>query len=269
MTTARYFHVPEMRSMELRSHDCNEQRVHQHLRYLCRVDGMISKLTVLHLTFQCSEQVLLKLLKYLVPLQELVLSISHPSPSWQNFLDSLAAKPRIAPDNSYWQWEKLRFSQTWHTNVLPHLKYLGIQCPKGFSQSECFDNLPLLRLVGWTRVRLTPPLEHLKVREGRGTADDIAVDCISTGYLEKHLGLSIQGSTTQWHDTLIVMGMVTRSLGINYTANRLFQLHSTVLFRQIQHLELKWDNNVEMTILPHLDQIKSLEIWRGKFLHTH
>jgi hypothetical protein len=93
MTAAQYFRVPEMRAMELRSHDCNEQRVYQHLRHLCRVDGRISKLTTLHLTFQCSEQVLIKVLKYLVPLQELVLSIAHPSPSWQSFLESLAAKP--------------------------------------------------------------------------------------------------------------------------------------------------------------------------------
>ena len=59
MTTARYFRVPEMKAMELISHDCNEQRVHRQLRHLCRVDGWISNLTVLHLTFQCSEQVLI------------------------------------------------------------------------------------------------------------------------------------------------------------------------------------------------------------------
>jgi len=54
MTTAQYFHVPKMRSMDLRSHDCNEQRVYQHLRHLFRVNGRISNLTTLHLTFQCS-----------------------------------------------------------------------------------------------------------------------------------------------------------------------------------------------------------------------
>jgi hypothetical protein len=54
---------------------------------------VVSKLTTLHLTFQCSEQVFIKVLKYLILLQELVLSIAYPSPSWQNFLESLAAKP--------------------------------------------------------------------------------------------------------------------------------------------------------------------------------
>ena len=93
VTAAQYFHIPKVRAMELRSHDCNEQRVYQHLHHLCTVDGRISKLTTLHLTFQCSERFLIKVLKYLVPLQELVLSIAHPSPSWQNFLESLAAKP--------------------------------------------------------------------------------------------------------------------------------------------------------------------------------
>jgi hypothetical protein len=65
----------------------------EHLRHLCRVNGRISNLTTLYLTFQCSEQVFINVLKYLVSLQELVLSIAHPSPSWQDFLESLAAKP--------------------------------------------------------------------------------------------------------------------------------------------------------------------------------
>jgi hypothetical protein len=196
MTTARYFHVPEMRAMELISHDCNERRVSRHLRHLCRVDGRISNLTVLHLTFQCSEQVLIKVLKYLVPLQELALSITHPSPFWQSFLESLTAKPSTnewpawSSMDNHREWKLWCSSQTWHANVLPRLKYLGIQCPKGFSESESLYNFPLFRLVGWTRARLTPPLEHLKVWEGRGTMDDTAVDYISTSYQDKHPGIS-------------------------------------------------------------------------------
>ena len=102
LTAARHFCVPEMREMKLRSHDCNEQRVFQHLRHLCRVDARIYKLTTLHLTIQCSEQVLIKVLTYLVPLHELVLSIAHPSSSWQNFLELLAAKPS-AKDWPVWR----------------------------------------------------------------------------------------------------------------------------------------------------------------------
>ena len=265
MTTARYFYVPKMRSMELISHDCNEQRVYQHLRHLCKVDGRISKLTTLHLTFQCSEQVLVKLLKYLVPLRELVLSIAHPSPSWQNWLESLAAKPSTNEWPTWYpwieehqQWDKWCSSQIWHAKVLPNLKYLGIQCPKGFSQSECLDNLPLLRLVGWTRAHLTPPLEHLKVWEGKGSIDDIAVDYISTGYLYKHLG-----SSSEEYDAMIVKGMAIRSLIICDSDTPLFQLQFTVFFRQLQHLKLTCYDNHEITILPCLEQIKSLEIENG------
>ena len=265
MTTARYFHVPEVRAMELKSHDCNEQRVHQHLRHLCRIDRRISKLTALHLTIQCSERVLIKLLKYLVPLQQLILSIAHPSPSWQNFFESLAVKPSTkewpAPGPlvaDHRKWEKWCSSQTWHTDVLPHLKYLGIQCPKGFSQSECLDNLPFLRLVGWTRAHLTPPLEHLMLWEGRGSTDDTLVDYISTGYLHKHLGIS-----GKEFDTMTVMGMVTRCLVIDIYATPLFRLHSTVLFRRLQHLELTCNRNHEIPIFPFLQQIKKLEITLG------
>jgi len=263
MTTAQYFHAPEMREMDLISHDCNEQRVYQHLRHLCRVNEKVSNLTTLHLTFQCSEQVLMKVVKYLIPLQELALSITHPSPSFQTFLESLAAKPStnewpigfISWETFHWGWMEWCSSQTWHANVLPHLKFLSIQCPNGFSQSESLENSSLLRTVGWTRAYLTPPLEHLKVWEGRGSMDDIAVDYTSTGYLDKHLGVS-----SKEFDATIVKAVVTRHLAIEFPDTPLFPLHSTVLFRQLRHLKIICKSNHRILILPYLEQIERLEI---------
>jgi len=265
MTTAQYFHVPEMRAMDLRSHDCNEQRVYQHLRYLCRVNGRISNLTVLHLTFQCSEQVLMKVLKYLILLQELALSITHPSPSFQTFLESLVAKPSTnewpawpSSRGYHDQWEKWCSSQTWHANVLPYLKFLSIQCPKGFSQSERLDNFPLLRAIGWTRAYLTPPLEHLKVWERRESMDDIAVDYTSIGYLDKHLGIS-----SKEFDAKIVKAIVTRRLVIAFPDTQLLALYSTALFRQLRHLELFSYPDRKVLVLPYLEQIEGLQISNG------
>ncbi len=266
MTTVQYFHAPQLGAMTLGSHDCMEKRVYQQLHHLCTVDETISKLTTLHLTLQCNEQVFIRVLKYLGPLQELVLSTADSSPSWEDFLKSLTAKPSTT-DWPEWKpqqgdhqtWEEWCFSQTWHANVLPYLRYLGIQRPKGFSQSDCLNNCPLLRLVGWTRVQLAPPLEHLKVWEGRGTTDDInVVDYISTGYLDKHPGIS-----SKEYDSMIVRGMITRRLVIHDSATPLFQLHSTVLFRQLQDLEVICDHDHEISILPYLEQIKRLEIWHG------
>ena len=266
MSTARHFHAPNMREMKLKSDDCNDQRVYQHLRHLCRVDGRVSNLTTLHLTFQCSERVLIKVLKYMVPLQELVLSIAHPSRSWEIFLESLAAKPSTNEwpawdplGTIYLQWEEWSSSQTWRANVLPHLKSLGIQCPKAFSRSECLDNLPLLRLVGWTRARLTPPLEHLNVWGEKGTINDPVVDYTSTAYLREHLRVSAKE-----YDAIIVIGMVTRCLIIHEEAVSLFQLRSTVFFRWLQHLELTSVPDHEIPFLPWLEQIKTLEITYGK-----
>jgi hypothetical protein len=266
MSTAQYFYAPKLREMELRSHDCDNRRVYQHLRPICRVHGRNPNLTTLHLTLQCSERVLGRVLKYLVSLRELNLSIAHPSPSWKNFLESLAAKPSTNEWPTWDQWkgdhqklERWCSSQTWHAKVLPHLKFLGIQCPKGFSKSECLENLPFLRLVGWTRARLTPPLEHLKVWEGRGSTDDIAVEYISTGYQYKHLGI-----LRKFFDAMIVMGIATRGLVIHDSASLLFQIHPTGLFRQLQHLELIWNDDYEIPILPHLEQIKTLELHHGR-----
>jgi len=265
MTTAQYFRVPKMRAMDLRSHDCNERRVCQHLRHLCRVNGRFSSLTALHLTFQCSEQVLMKVVKYLIPLQELYLSITHPSPSFQNFLESLAAKPPTDewPEWSSWVsyhegWDQWCSSQTWHANVLPHLKFLSIHCPKGFSQSERLDNSPLIRAIGWTRAYLTPSLEHLKVWEGRGSMDDTAVDYTSTGYLIKHFGIS-----RKEYDATIVKAIVTRCLAIAFPDIPLHSLYSTALFRQLRHLELDCKYNPIIHILPYLEQIERLRISYG------
>ena len=265
MTTVQHFHVPETKVMDLRSHDRKQERVYEQLHHLCTVDGRISKLTTLHLTFQCSDQGIIKVLKYMVLLNDLVLTISHPSPSWKNFLESLVAKPsstdwpelalgQVDPQ----QWEQRCSSQTWGVNILTNLQYLGIQCPKRFSQAVSLYSCPLLRLVGWTRQRLALPLEHLKVWEGGGTADDVVVDYISTGYLDKHPELS-SGD----YDSAIVIGMATRRLLIRDPTNPLFQLHSTFLFGQLHDLEIDYYRDHEITILPFLEQIKRLEIWHG------
>ena len=266
MTVAQYFHVPEMRAMDLRSHDCNRKRVCQHLRHLCRVNGRISNLTSLHLTFQCSEQVLMKVLKYLNSLQELSLSIPHPSSSFQTLLESLTAKPSTEewpewslPGKYHRGWKGWCFSQTWHANALPYLKSLRIQCYKGFSQSQRLDNFPFLRAIVWTRAYLTPRLEHLEIWEGRGSMDDnIAVDYTSTGCLYSHFGMS----STEIDET-IVKAIVTRRLAIDFPDTPLFPLRSTFLFRRLRHLELTCEPNHRIIILPYLEQIERLQISRG------
>jgi hypothetical protein len=264
-TAVQYFHVPKMISMDLGSHDCKARRVYQQLHHLCTVDGRVSKLTTLRLTLQCSDQAFIKVVRYLGLLQKLVLSIVSTSPSWKYFLKSLAAKPRTddwpeweSQQDDHREWEQWCSSQTWRANVLPQLKYLGIQSPKGFSQSTRLDNYPLLRLVGWTRAQSTPPLEHLNVWEGRGTAGDMVVDYTSTGYLDK-----LPGMSSKEYDTMIVRGMVTQCLAIRSSAAPLFQLNSTVLFRQLQNLEINCYLDREIPILPLLEQIKRLVIWHG------
>ncbi len=119
----------------------------------------------------------------------------------------------------------------------------------------------MLRLVGWTRAQLTAPLENLKVWEGRGPKVDVVVDYISTGYLDEHLGIS--GAE---YDPIVVRGTITKYLFIHNTTIPVFQLHSTVLFRQLQELVIRvsgYFTEYEIPILPYLEQIKRLEIWAG------
>ena len=266
ITTVEYFHVPQMRTMGLRSHDCRKQRVHQQLHHLCEADGRISKLTTLHLTLQCNEQAFNTVLRYLGLLQELTLSTARRSPAWQDFLQSLVAKPSRGdwPDWSLVGfgspgWAEWCSSQTWHASILPHLKYLGIQCPRGFSHSERLDNSPLFRLVGWTRAQLSPPLQHLNVWEGRETTNDIVIDYIHTGYLDKHPGMKLSIE----YDPMIIGGMATQRLVIHSAATLLFRLHSTALFRRLQDLLIDTMIDHEIPILPYLEEIKRLSIQNG------
>ena len=92
--------------------------------------------------------------------------------------------------------------------------------------------------------------------------DDIAVDYISTDYLDKHLGVSSKEYDARDYDTKIVMAMAARHLAVGRNGP-LFQLHSTTLFRQLQSLELIGGGHHEDLILPCLEQIKKLEITLG------
>ena len=202
----------------------------------------------------------------------LVLSIAYPSPSWEHFLRSLAAKPSTRPEWNPWecdagqQWEKWCSSQTWHTNILPYLKYLEVHYTKDISLSRCLENSPLFRLVAWTREKLTPPLDYLKVCVG-----DVVVDYISSGYLDQHLRSSAEdhhwglrlGAPANEYDWRIVRGMLTRRLNIAADFSPFFRiLNSTILFRQLQALEFNCPGQVN--ILPYLEQIKELGILNGK-----
>jgi len=266
MITIQYFHALQLKAIGLGSPDCNQRRVCWHLHRLCRSHGSISKLTRLHLTLQCSERAFIKVLKYMDPLQDLILSIAYPSFSWEQFLISLAAKP-FTEDwlDLDWQprdchfpvWEEWCSSQTWRVNILPSLKSLGIQTPKGCSSPRGLDNSLLFRFVAWTRRHLVPPLQHLKVWEGRGTPDVIMEDYISGSYLQRHLGTS-----DQTYDSFIVRGMVTQQLhASDYLRYPLFtKLQSTILFRRLQGLRC---GGIQIPVLPYLEQIKELVIWSG------
>ena len=279
MTTVKYFHAPQLEELELGSNDCVQRRVYQNLKHLWTSDRTISQLTTLHLTLECSINGLTNALRYMEPLQVLVLSIPHPSQSWEHFLWQLAAKPstkywpewnlsQVGPgqllESQRWEsqrWKEWCSSQTWHTNILPYLKSLGVRYTKPFPFSQCLEISPLFRFVAWTREKLMPPLEHLNVWVG-----DTVVDHASLSYLVEHPGMStkdhdwsLEGYDYDWR---IVSGMLTHRLSITTDAPPSFtRLHPTILFRSLQALEFSCDGRVH--ILPCLEQIKELIISHG------
>ena len=261
ISTLQHFHTPQVKKMVLDTHDTKKKRVQQHLD-LFRFDGKLSQLQTLHLTLLCSEGALTNALEHMEYLQELALSIAYPSSSLESFLMLLAAVPSSKdwPEwdypYEYAKWEAWCSSQTWNTNMLPSLRSLSIQSSKGFSQSQCLENCPVLRYLAWTRAQMPHPLVHLKVWEGRGTSDDIMVDYISIGYLDMHLGVC-----AEHYDWEITRGMLTQELALEGGGTILFdKLHSTLLFRQLRVLQID-DIHAEIDILPYLEQIIILEVF--------
>ena len=256
MTIAQYFHAPQITGLGLGSHDHDNQRVYQQLQYLRRSYICVSTLTSLHLTLQCCQKRLVKVLKYTESLEELVLCIAHPSSS-DDFLLSLTAEP---PSKDWRTWSKLpqyeSGSTAWHSNILPSLKSLSIQSIEGLTP-QSLGSLLILRLVTWTRSQSSVPLKHLKLWECRGTTHDIVTDYISTGYLRRHFGIS-----DEVYDSVIVRGMVAHCLVIHGRAlSNLF--HSTFLFKRLQVLDIR-ESHDESHNLPYLDQIKELTIGHNR-----
>ena len=263
ISTLMHFHTPQVKKLVLDTHDTKRKRVQQHLDFL-RLDGRLSQLHTLHLTLSCSERALTNALEHMEHLQDLVLTIAYPSSSLESMLMLLAAEPSSKdwPEWSYYDydnhstWLYWSSSQTWYTNMLPSLRSLCIQSSKGFSQSQCLENCPILRYLAWTRAQMTPPLKHLKVWEGRGTSDDIVVDYISTSYLDKHLGTS-----AQHYDQTMIRAVFTHQLFEDGFSPLFDKFHSTLLFRQLQVLNLDCNGHDKFDILPYLEQIKELTVW--------
>ena len=262
ISTLQHFQTPQVKKMVLDTHDTKKRRVRQHLDLL-RLDGRLSQLHTLHLTLSCSEGALANALEHMGHLQELHLFIAYPSSSLESFLMLLTAEPSSEDwpewdyhDDDHRAWMDWCSYQTWNTNMLPSLRSLYIQSPKGFSQSQCLENCPVLRYLAWTRAQMTPPLEHLKVWEGRGTSDDIVMEYLSTDYLDKHFGISRQD-----YDQTIIRGILTQKIVAGGFSPIFDKFHSTLLFRQLQVLKLNRPRRVEINILPYLEQIKELEVY--------
>ena len=105
---------------------------------------------------------------------------------------------------------------------------------------------------------MTLPLEHLDVWEGRGTSDDIVMDYISTGYLDKHLGVS-----AQHYDHTIIRGILTQEVFERGFSPILDKFYSTLLFRQLQVLILNCEGCNKINILPYLEQIRELTVYNS------
>ena len=140
---------------------------------------------------------------------------------------------------------------------------LRAQYTKYFPLSQYLENSPLFRLVAWTRKGLSPPLENLTVLVG-----DTVVDYFSLDYLVMHFGMSATGydwrheNSIEGYDSRIVRGLLTQRLSTASGTLPFFKrLHSTILFTQCRALRLY--SCGEVYILPYLEQIKELIIWRG------
>ena len=84
------------------------------------------------------------------------------------------------------------------------------------------------------------------------------MDYTSTGYLDKHLGIS-----TQSYDQTIIRGIATQKVVDRGFSPIFDKFHSTLLFRQLQVLVIFCEGCDEVDILPYLEQIKELTVYES------
>jgi hypothetical protein len=270
----RRFHMPNVYSLEVRSHEWSPGRGNEQIAHLVEVvyERPLQP-HALHLAILCKGSTLLSLLELLPTLKELVLDLARPSSLGRHFFTSLLAKPFGEID--WTQSKRLENTEGWTSMICPFLSILGLRYQKWLRQSDCIDWLAPLFALSWSRERTATPLKlqlHFKPSQGSWRSFELSPQLTMPMSMlaVPSLGQYDQPPPVDLLD-LYYTSAILHSIDKNIDTDKppsirkhtlYVQLVFPFCFNHLQVLDLKSDKTRTLNVLPSFQQLKNLSLSR-------
>jgi hypothetical protein len=239
--------------MLIRSHDVVEGQVNAFLAQIQTRGEMISMLRSLDLRIQCGQRALVDVFHCMNGLEELTLSLQHPSDFGRRLFHALKAK-RSPLVNS------IAAQDYRHVDLFPCLTSLKLHYMRGHRSAADFETIPLVRAVAWSRKQASP-LTELKVWAGNHNV----VDYASIDYFREHLGME---ACCHDLDKFVCTSTLTQELILSRYSwcclTKLLdsKLESLAIFSRLKILEMHGNWSPPRIIFSDLNQLRQIEILR-------
>jgi hypothetical protein len=272
ITPIRRFHVANVDSLEVRSHQWSPERGNEQITHLIRVVyERPLQLHALHLAILCKGNFLLSLLELLPSLKELRLDLARSSALGKHFLTALLAKPFGAIDWTKFEWQKN--GKEWKSMICPSLRVLELRYQQWLRQSDCLDWLAPLFALSWSRERTATPLKlelHFKPSQDSWRLFELSpqftvpISNLAVPSLA-HYDQSPPIDLLEYCYTSATLRSEDSRIAINWSHSTWeITLYEAVVFpicfNHLQDLHLRAYNTQLLNVLPLFQQLKNLSL---------
>jgi hypothetical protein len=255
LRTLELIRVSSVEKMLIRSHDTDKRRSNAFWAHINTGGEIFSTLRSLHVRIQCGQSAMVKAFRRMTWLEELTLSLQHPSDFGRVLFHALRAKysPLVNSSDTH---------DCGRVDLLPSLTSLRLHYMRGHYSDADYESIPLVRAVAWSRKQAGSSLRELKVWAGHLNA----VDYVSTDYFRGHLGME---KCCQDLDKLVCTAALTQK-STSYQSSwcclpKLLdsKLESLVAFSRLEILDIHggWSQPGQV-ILSDLQRLRRIKILR-------
>jgi hypothetical protein len=252
LQTLGLIRAPSVETILIRSHDTDKGRLNAFLAQIQAVGDFFSALRSLHLGIRCSQRAMVNAFHFMYSLEELTLSLQHPSDFGRALFHGLRAKRSLV--------NSVATQGCWSVDLLPSLTSLKLHYMRGHRSDADYESIPLVRAVAWSRKQSASSLLELKVWAGNHKA----VDYVFTDYLRENLGVE---KCCRSLDELMCTSTLTQELTIYGNSWCCFtkfldrKLESLAIFSRLRILDMRGDQ-FRWIMLSDLKQLRQIKILR-------
>jgi hypothetical protein len=257
LRTLALIRVFSVETMLIRSHDTDQGRLDAFLAQIQTGGEIFSMIRSLHLGIRCSQRAMVNAFHCMNSLEELTLSLQHPSDIGRALFHALRAKRSLLVNS-------IATQDRWSVDLLPSLTSLRLHYVRGHRSDADYEAVPFVRAVAWSRKQTASPLRELRVWAGTRTA----VDYASTDYFREHLGME---KCCHHLDTSVCTSTLTQELTIYRHSwcclTKLLgsKLDSSTIFSRLKILDISVDllslrRRINLSDLKELRRIKILRV---------